>query len=353
LNPELKNQINMKKYFPALLILSVLISCKTNELYINVTEPAPVTIPSYVKTVGVINRSIPTDETKVFDEIERVFTLESVDLDKDGALEAIKGLSGELLNNNRFSEVKSLNNIDFRTSGLETFPTPLSWDIVHQICSESATDALFSLEKFDTDTRVSYNATKVDIDTPLGKIPGIEHQADMQTTVKTGWRIYDPASKMILDEYIESASVSSSGRGINPLVAAKALTGRKAAVTEVSGQAGQNYAFRILPYRIRVYRDYFVKGNDNFKIAKRKAQMGQWDEAGELWKKETLNPKMKIAGRAVYNMAIISEINGDLDEALKWARKAWGDYNVKQALDYVRILENRLYKNDVLKEQGN
>jgi hypothetical protein len=343
----------MKNFFPALLILSVLVSCKTNELYLNVTEPAPVTIPSYIKTVGVINRSVPTDATKVFDEIDRIFTLESVDLDKDGAVEAINGLSDELMTNNRFSGVKDLKKIDFRTSGLESFPTPLSWEIVTQICAESGTDALFSLEKFDTDTRVSYNAARVDIDTPLGKVPGIEHQVDMQTNVKTGWRIYDPASKIILDEYIEGASVSSSGRGINPLVAAKALTGRKAAVTEVSLNAGHSYAIRLLPYRIRVYRDYFVKGSDNFKIAKRKAQMGQWDEAGDLWKKETGNPRMKIAGRAAYNMAIINEINGDLNEALNWARKAWGDYNVKLALDYVRILENRLYKNDVLKEQGN
>ena len=61
---------------------------------------------------------------------------------------------------------------------------------------------------------------------------------------------------------------------------------------------------------------------------------------------------MKIAGRATYNMAILSEINGDLDEALNLARKAWGDYNIKQALDYVRILENRQYKSDVLEAAG-
>jgi len=342
----------MRKIPPMILVLLALFSCKTNELYLNVTEPAPVTIPSYVKSVGVINRSVPTDETKVFDEIDRVFTLESVDLDRDGALEAVKGLSGELLNNERFTAVKSLNNIDFRTSRLENFPAPLTWEIVAQICNETGTDALFSLEKFDTDTRVSYSANKVEIATPIGSIPGIEHQADMETTVKTGWRIYDPAGKNILDEYVYTESVTNSGRGINPLVAARALTGRKEAVREVSSRAGHNYAVRILPYRIRVYRDYFVKGTNNFKIAKRKAQMGQWDEAGELWLKETSNRKMKIAGRATYNMAIISEINGDVDEALRWARKAWGDYNVKLALDYVRILGNRQYKSDVLKEQG-
>jgi Family of unknown function (DUF6340) len=341
----------MKNNRLALLILPLLFSCKTNQLFLNVIEPAPVTVPSYVKSVGVINRSMPTEETKVFDAIEKVFTLESVDLDKDGASEAIKGLSDELMNNNRFTEVKTLNDIDFRTSRLENFPTPLSWEIVNQICNETGTDALFSLEKFDTDTHIGYAANKVEISTPLGPIPGIEHQADMQTLVKTGWRIYDPGSKSIIDEYIYEESIQNSGRGINPLVAVQALSGRKEAVREVSNKAGHGYAFRIIPYKIRVTRDYFVKGTNNFKIAKRKAQMGLWDEAGDLWKKETGNSSPKIAGRAAYNMGIISEINGDVDAALGWAQKAWGDYNIKLALDYVKILQNRKYKNDVLKEQ--
>jgi hypothetical protein len=60
---------------------------------------------------------------------------------------------------------------------------------------------------------------------------------------------------------------------------------------------------------------------------------------------------MKIAGRACYNMAIISEINGDLDKALGWAQKSYEDYNDKLAIRYVRILENRKYKIDVLKMQ--
>ena len=60
---------------------------------------------------------------------------------------------------------------------------------------------------------------------------------------------------------------------------------------------------------------------------------------------------MKIAGRASYNMAIINEINGDLDSALNWAQKSYEDYNNKLAPEYVRILNNRLYKNEVLSEQ--
>jgi hypothetical protein len=343
----------MKTILPLLFLSLVLLSCKTNQLYINVLEPAPVTVPAYVKKVGVINRSSPTEETKIFDQIEKVFSLEGVDLDRDGALEAVKGLTDELNGLERFDEIKALTDIDFRTSRLEGFPVPLSWDIVGKICDETGTDALFSLEKYDTDTHVSYAANKIQIETPFGSVPGIEHQADMLVVVKTGWRIYDPGSGSILDQFVNEASVNSTGRGINPLVAAQALSGRKAVVRQVSSDAGHNYASRILPYRVRVYRDYFVKGTNNFKIAKRKAQIGLWDEAGELWARETDNPVMKVAGRAHYNMAIISEINGNIDDALGWAQKAWTDFNIRQAKDYVRILEERIYKRDLLDEQGN
>ncbi len=338
----------MKNYLMIVLAGAMLVSCKTNELYLNVVEPAPVMIPSDVVNVGIINRYLPTDETKVLDAIDKTLSLEGKNLDKDGAAESINGLREELSANNRFNEIKIIDETKFKASQLDILPPPLSWDIVDMLCKESSVDAIFALEKFDTDTRLSYNSRKVDMKTPLGNIPGIEHNADMQTLVKTGWRIYYPASKSILDEYIYEESIQFSGKGINPLVAASGLIGRKDAVNQVSNKAGRGYAMRILPYQIRVKRDYYVKGTNNFKIAKRRAQLGKWDEAGELWEKETNNRSGKIAGRACYNMAIINEINGDLDTALRWSQKAYEDYNNKLSLDYTRVLENRRYKNAAL-----
>jgi hypothetical protein len=342
----------MKKFPIVLLIAILLVSCKTQQLYLNVVEPAIVTLSPDIKSIGVINRSMPTDETKIFDVIDKALTLEGVNLDKDGAEEAIKGLSDELLNNDRFTEVKTLTDIDFRTPKLGIIPVPLSWEIVDKICQENGTDALFSLETYDTDTRLNYSSHNVEIKNPLGiRIPGIEHQVDMETIVKTGWRIYDPKNQLIDDEYNYLQSVVFTGRGLNPLVAASGLTGRKDAVKEVSNKAGHGYAMRLLPYRIRVMRDYYVKGTNNFKIAKRKAQLGKWDEAGQLWEKEVDNPKMKIAGRASYNMAIINEINGDIETALSWAQKSYEDYNVKLGREYARILENRIAKMELLNQQ--
>ena len=341
----------MKKYLILGMSVSLLLSCKTNQLYLNVVEPAPVQIPSSVTNVGIINRYLPTDETKIIDAIDKTLSLEGKNLDNDGAAESVKGLADELSGNERFSNVVIIDDIKFKTSGTLNFPTPLKWEIVEMICNEKNTDALFALERYDTDTKVNYSSQAGEIKTPLGKIPGLEHHVAMETIVKTGWRIYYPSERAILDEYGYNESIVFTGKGVNPLLAAAALIGRKDAVNQVSNKAGHGYALRILPYQIRVTRDYYVKGTNNFKIAKRKAQVGKWDEAGQLWEKETNNSSGKIAGRACYNMAIINEINGDLETALGWAQRAYEDYNNKLAIDYVRLLERRRYKDDILKAQ--
>jgi len=341
----------MKTYLPFILAAIFITSCKTELVYMSVMTPAPVTISPVIKKAGIINRSQASEETKNIDAVEQALTLEGPKLDKEGAEASIAGLTDELNNNNRFTKVTAIKT-DLRTTGAGVFPAPLTWDIVDKICKENDVEILFSLEFFDTDTKITYETRKTTVRTPLGNIPGIEHQANMQTFVKTGWRIYDPAGRIIVDEYPYTEELTFSGRGINPVAAAAALIGRKDAVMQASTNAGHAYALRIIPTWIRVSRDYYVKGSDNFKIAKRKAQTGKWDEAAKLWEMETGNPKPKIAGRACYNMAIINEINGDLDAAIKWAQKAYEDYGNKLALRYVRILENRKINDSVLKTQN-
>jgi hypothetical protein len=340
----------MKNHAYIILMVCVMTSCKTNELYINVLQPAPVTLPPDIRKVGIINRSIPTDETKLADAMDKALTLEGADLDSDGAWESIAGLTEELKNNDRFDEVKMLKDISFRASRIGVLPAPLSGSIIDSICSATGTDVVFALERFDTDTHISASSSGK-VDTQFGNIPFLGLQVSMETIIKTGWRIYYPQSRDILDEFSFAESLVYTAKGINIVAAGAALKDRKNAVREVSRNAGHTYALRLLPYNLEVTRDYFVKGTNLFKIAKRKAQTGKWDEAGELWKKETVNQKPAVAGRAWYNMAILSEIKGDLDTALQLAQRSWEDYKIRQGLKYSRILENRQYEKELLEIQ--
>jgi hypothetical protein len=232
-----------------------------------------------------------------------------------------------------------------------SYASQLDWQEVEKICSVNGSHVLISLEMFDTDSKISYAASPVKVNTPLGKIPAIHQEATMTTWVKTGWRIYDPKSRRVLDEAALSRQMVFRGRGLNPVLAANALIGRKEAVKQAGRNAGEAYAYSVLPLWIRVSREYFVRGNNEFKIARRKAESGNWDGAGEIWHQQTTAAKRKAAGRACYNMAIINEINGNLEEAIRWAQQSYEDYNIKRGLRYIRILENRKIRNRILEEQ--
>ena len=342
----------MKLISTSVAITLLCYSCSsTNLMSLSVTEPAPVSISPAVHTAAVIDRSRAADENRVIDAIHKTVSLETKNLQKEGARASIIGLTDELVRNNRFASVKYLDNLDLRSFGAGVFPLSLSWDSVEKICRESHTDVLFSLELFDAQTKLGYGVSPAKVIMPIGNIPTLNQEANMNTLVRTGWRIYDPATHNILDEYVLSRDLVVRSRGLDVLVTGAALLGHKEEVKKAGAGAGQAYAQRIMPYSIRVSRYYFVRGNGNFAVAKRMAQTGNWDGAGHLWQQETNNSSRKAAGRACYNMAIISEINGDVDGAIQWAQKAYEVYGVRLALSYVNVLRQRQSENALLKTQ--
>lgn len=342
----------MKILFKITITLWIFSSCASTQLVtISVLKPAPVSVPAYVKNVAVVNRSEPSKKVKIINVVDKALSMQGTDLDKIGSQSTLTGLSDELKKNTRFDNVTVLDNANLTTDVPGNFPAPLAWSDVENYCSDNNADVLFSLEIFDTKSDIDYTANKTVVKTPLGDAPVIEQQANMHTLVKTGWRIYDLRNKNILDEVAFSRTLTYHGKGINPLLAANALINRNEAVKEVGNIAGHDYALSLIPTWKRVSRDYYVRGNDNFKIAMRKARTGNWTGAADLWEKETNNSNGKIAGRACYNMAIISEINGDLDGAIKWAQKSYENYNNHLALQYVTILNNRKLDTEILKDQ--
>lgn len=334
-------------------IASLFISCSaTNKLTMSAVEPAPVYIPNEVKNVGIINRSLPSKGNDPIDKIDKILSAEGLQLDRKGAEAEISALSDALVQSDKFDEVKILDTPDEVRKGLGVLPATLSWDVVASICDANGIDLLFSLAFYDTETQISYSMTTMEIPNPVGvKIAVPAHEVTLNTLIKNGWRIYDVRSRSILDEYIFHDPILSQGKGINPVKALEAIKNRDETVVQNSRNMGYGYGQRLLPFSTRITRDYFVKGTDNFKIGKRRAQTGDWDGAAQLWEKELINPSPKIAGRACYNMAIINEINGDLPTAIKWASKAYADYKNKDALRYLNLLQDRVLKNGILEQQ--
>ncbi len=329
-------------------------SCSaTNNLTMGATEPAIVHLPKEIQRIGIINRSLPSEGNRTIDKIDQILSAEGLDLDRKGAEVAINALSDELAGTGRFGEILILDKETEIRKGLDVFPASLSWEVIEEICAVNGVDAIFSLAFYDTDTQVSYKPSVMQLPNNLGvKVSVPAHEVTLNTLVKNGWRIYNPLNRQIVDEFMYTDQLVSSGKGINPVKAIEAIARRNEAVETLSRNMGFAYGSRLSPYRHRISRDYFVRGTDNFVVAKRRAQTGDWQGAAQLWEKELDNSKPKIVGRACYNMAIINEINGDLNTAMDWASKSYADYDNKEALRYLNILKYRLSQNEVLEQQA-
>ena len=340
------------KLFLITAFLSIMACSSTNRMTMGITQPAQVSIPNDVVAIGIVNRSSASEKNKVVDNIDKILSLEGLNLDKEGAQRAVSGLKYELERDNRFEAVKIIENQKDIDKGLSVFPAELSWDIVDRLCEENGVDVIFSLEFYDTDTAVDYEMTMVKIPNNLGinaNVPG--HRIKLNTAIKNGWRVYDPADRTIVDQFISNDQLFSMGEGINPVKALEAVIGRKEGVLSISSNLGANYALFTRPERIRIARDYFTKGSTNLEIADRRAKAGDWNGAAELWNADLNHTKSKVAGRAYYNMAISSEINGNLNKAIEYASKAYTDYENKDALRYVNMLKRRVVNQQELNRQ--
>lgn len=323
-------------------LLSLFTSCKST-VYLTVQDPPAVFLEKEYETAAVINRTYSKGASKVVDAIDNALTLEG-NLDHVGSQAATQGMFDELTTNARFKYVTILDSMAVENRAADVFPAPMEWAEVTRICEENGVQLLFVLEVFDTDTKVDYDMQMVNQNTPLGTVQVPRHRATAITRIKTGWRIYDPKNKWIRDEFFVRDRITSTGSGINPAKAASVLMNRGQAVKTVATRAGRFYAGRVRPQQFRVNRTYYNKGSRNLKIANRRAEVGDWEGAAEMWLKDTESTKRKVAGRACHNMAIYAEINGDIKGALEWAQKAYTDHNNKHSRNYAQILRDRVWR---------
>ena len=105
-------------------VFFLIMACSsTNRMTMGITQPAEVPIPNDVINIGIVNRSSASEKNKVVDNIDKILSLEGLNLDKEGAQNAVMGLKYELERSNRFDAVKVIENQKDIVKGLSIFPS--------------------------------------------------------------------------------------------------------------------------------------------------------------------------------------------------------------------------------------
>jgi len=300
----------------------------------NVIIPALIDVPDHIKVAAMIDRTLEEDETS--NVIESVLTGEMFGEDKLATQILMDGVHAMLKNAATISLKRTTEVYPGGSSISAAFPDPMSWAEIDTLCEKYQVDAIVAIEKFDSDFII---------------VPGVNQTA----TVKAGIRMYDPASKSIVDQYQYSHQESWGSGQLTLETAINGLISKTAAIKEASYEAGIEYGRRLSPTWYRISREYYrkSKGDDVFAEGARMMEVNDWDAAKEALFQAVENGHRKTKGKAAHNMAVIFEIEGNLEDAKGWAQEAWGKYKNKDSRDYLYDLNIRIKENARVNEQMN
>lgn len=330
---------NTLKTIASVAVLTIGLASCTNSIHVQVLKPADLSLPDSINKFTVANRSLPAEGEQLGNIVEGLFSGEGIGSDKRASGEAVVGLTNGLMASPRF-EITQVTEQLYGT-GTDQMPAPLEWSEVERLCNQSNADALIVLEIFDTDSKRRYDS-KIKSRTVEGvKQEYTEHTAFLDMNVTTGWRIYYPSERMVLDNFTFDDGKTFDARAEDINTAKGRLPNKERAAKEAANIAGHSYALRISPMWVDVRRDYYTGGSADMKMATRRARSQDWVGAAQIWKKlAESSSSMKIRKRAAYNMALAAEQEGNLDLAIDWAGKA-RDLGLNRAITRINVLEQR------------
>jgi len=305
--------------------------------YVSLTYPIEpeVYLPDEAHSIAIMNRSLTSEDKKDAKVFEAIVSTE-IGSDFLASDACIKGVYDAIA---KLPDTELLIPAELRILGTGTreLPDVLEWDLVEEICKKEGADILLVLETFDSNTDLLAKATTEQISSILNTgRPKTTPPSQFKMNVSAYWRLYDPATRRIIDQYQHSSYMTfNTNGGVPP----------PDALPRTAYDAGRAYIDRYLPDSYRVKRELYKKtggaAKNQFKAGYRRAEVANWDGALEIWEALADNPKGKTAGRACLNVAVANEVQGNTLSALEWAQRSYELYNDKLGRDYSKVLLKR------------
>ena len=341
---------SLYSFFTLIVLVILFNSCAgTRDMQVQVMRPALITIPQTIKSIAVLNRSIPTSQAG----LEGTLTGETPLQDKELSEECLRGLNETLNTSDRFISKRVEYTMEASDPKSLNFGVPLDWATVDSICARLEVEGLLVLEYFDTDFTVN-NPVGTATQVVQGVMNGGQTSIEVTGTATSsaGFRVYYANQHKIAYEDHFKYKKWWRQRANNVAEAIGKLIKRNAALIDVSYETGTEFARNIIPLYFWEQRDMYKGKKGELERGERQALSKDWEAALKTWiETYELSPKSKIRAKAAFNAALAYEVLGNLDEAQKWASKAYVEGGKSPMLRYSEILDVRVPEQEKLKEQ--
>lgn len=296
----------------AIVTLLVFSSCVTlQEFPIEVFQPPKVTLSSDIQNITLVSRNLKyTNDTlqNYYSKNNKlVKDISPVNIDSLMVQACLDSLSAKMQALSRFPKINILPVSTLPKQFVKSIRPP-SKKLIDQISSDTNAEAVILLDMYSSFYSVYPNPDN--------------GRSIAQVVSASIWTIYDPATFRILHHTTLVDTLYWDGLDEQQSYNASRIPGKKAALQIAAGLAGVKYSKNIVPSWATVKRHTLSFNQEDFKKAAQLAKLNQWEEASALWEGHIESSRKRAQVQALYNLAVASEMNGDIDRANELIQRA-------------------------------
>lgn len=295
-------------WFVLLLSMS---SCVSYEQFsIEVYKPAKFSLPPDIHKVAIVSRNLKYDDDTLqhYQVKNRELIHDKIRFNSDSLAQitCIDSLAAKLRIQNRFDTILILPVNSFPVTRVQKITLDKA-EWYKNLTRQTGAEGLIILDMFSC----FYKQAEVSNSTPTANV-----------VTSNVWSVYDSKHQKIIDRFAQVDTLYWDGKDENGTFKNSRLPAKKEAILLAAGVIGENFSKHILPSWTLVYRDIMTCNKPELKQAAKLAQKSKWEEATAIWQKyaESKNKQHKII--SLYNLALASEMDGNVDKALELTAQA-------------------------------
>lgn len=315
-------------------------SCKSyfSALTIEMPEPPKEELPVDIQSITLMNRSMNNqfvghnEDTLQYYFYENSYQLSVVVLDSLAADTTIRSLGELLFESGRYDVVIPVERNIERTISYNLVPDTLNPEFVSEQCRKYNTDALMVLEQFSTKVMTDNVEDKY-----YDKYSGTSYSyyASLDLKYDAFFRIYKPGSKT--KEIQLSDTIYWESADLSQVRMFSKLPSIKQAMINAGIKVALDVDDKISPSWKSEKRGYFVL-NRKDDPGSQLLNENNIAEAKAYWMEMALSTDKKVKSMAEHNLALASELEGNIEEAIEWGLKSFNTLYHYQTEIYLKKL---------------
>lgn len=339
------SKIRYIKIASVFVMATTFLSCKSNYAFLSIEnmQHAPEELPQDIQSLTLMNRSMSNQFQKFNEDslqmyfYRKGFQLSKIVLDSTASDTTLRALADLMFESGRYDVVIPVNRNLERTVSYDLLPDTLNSDQVSQICSNYNTDALLVLERFYTKAMADISGEKY-MDANAGYVQS--YNATLDLKYDAFFRFYKPGKKALIKEIAVTDTIYWESSDVKLEQLFSKLPTVKQALINGGIKAALDLDSKISPTWAPEKRGYFLIKPQN-DTGQEYMNENDLEKAANYWEDMAQSSNKKIRSKAEYNLALINELNGDIDKAIEYGLKSFYTYYRFQTETYLKKLQAR------------